>query len=855
MANITDGRCWKELAPDTSPPLFQQGDIAFQAVIASFWLINKHLQWYTNKREQRHIVRILFMVPLYAVISLASYLFWNHATPILLIRDCYESTVLTSFFYLLLIYISPNVEEQKEVFRKEGLSQQYDREALKRGEPGRKWVFPFGSVKWKPADGMYFMQLMKWGVLQYCVLRPLTTLIAVSLNYIGLYCEDSYSPGWGHIYITAIVSISVSVAMYCLLQLYVCVSTELSPYKPILKLFAVKAVVFLTFWQATALSGLSMLGWIKDTKYMTANDINNGIAAILETFEMMCFAFLHFKAFTYRPYKPEGPSRQRTPRLRSLGNAMDFRETFRELWAGTVYMWHRIRGKETDMLTRRAAIMEDIMGRSRFQAPAEKGVRVEVEETVHVAGERQWLGTGDDYGYGLGYIRREKSEPFEDQVERELQKRGYTYKNGWWPVLRFYVMADHDAPMEQGHERGKRSWWRRAYERVSQSGVDHDDALLSPPPRRRSRSRSRHRSKNSEARPLVTYDDPPPPSVIRTYRNSRNHRRASAGWEGTVPELVSPAVQPQSRKDSLLTPEGGQSERHSEAALAVPPSVNRSDSVLGRLFPANSRSDVSSVNTRTVGTPSTESYRPLEIRTPVVKAPREGLRGTGSLGPTPPRSTEGQIGETLHSNHSRSVYLHAQTPNSRAPPPEQTSITQFSSMVQSPARPGPLDGPPPSHRPRPDQIVLPAPLSPTQRASGRRWSAEYGAGDSRSSSPPDPRRARPLRRWSRGEGPLQSPPSRSRRTSAPPKSLPTIPQEDTVNGRRDLRSPRSPVTARMMQPQPVYPSRRSSRHDGYSPGGSPLSPQAPFNSSPVSHSFGDSPYPPHQPVGVHRYRS
>ena len=67
-------------------------------------------------------------------------------------------------------------------------------------------------------DGLFFLQLMKWGVLQYCVIRPTcvivqavflvvhihggrTTLAAVILNHIGLYCEKSWSPAWGHIYV------------------------------------------------------------------------------------------------------------------------------------------------------------------------------------------------------------------------------------------------------------------------------------------------------------------------------------------------------------------------------------------------------------------------------------------------------------------------------------------------------------------------------------------------------------------------------------------------------------------------------------------------------------------------------
>jgi hypothetical protein len=123
--------------------------------------------------------------------------------------------------------------------------------------------------------------------------------------------------------LTAIVSVSVTIAMYCLLQLYFTVSDRLKPKQPLLKLFAIKAVgeqsaaaqtlilaelvplVFLTFWQATGLGLLITFGLIKNvglmaytpivsahhrlqTKYMTADDINTGIGAILEDFEMMC---------------------------------------------------------------------------------------------------------------------------------------------------------------------------------------------------------------------------------------------------------------------------------------------------------------------------------------------------------------------------------------------------------------------------------------------------------------------------------------------------------------------------------------------------------------------------------------
>ncbi|RPD64153.1 DUF300-domain-containing protein [Lentinus tigrinus ALCF2SS1-6] len=535
MAEIVNGRCHVEKASLNSPPLIQHGKIVIQyhhigwmvcsaltlvAMGVSFWLINKHLRWYTNKYEQRYIVRILFMVPLYALISTASYFWWNHSTPLLLLRDCYESTVLTAFFYLLLLYLSPDPHEQKEIFRKNGLSRQNDKERRRRGESVQKWMFPLGFVRYKPEDGLYFLQLMKWGVLQYCVVRPGTTLAAVILDYAGLYCEDSWGLGWGHIYITLVVSISVSIAMYCLIQLYFAVKVELAPQKPLLKLFAIKAVVFLTFWQATFLSVLTLFGIVKDTPYMTADNINIGIGAILETFEMALFAMLHVKAFSYKPYcTGDGP----TPRWRSLVHAMNFKETGREIWVGMIYMMRKSRGHEVDTQARRQAALENVFGRSRFAiyreanndhdskaAASEKnlGVTIEVEEELLIDDERQWIGVGNDYIYGLGYQakrQRERSEGLESQIEKELVMRGYTLR-GLGSGGAYAPIVDAEAAPTPGHQHGQASWWRRMYNRLSQSGPDAEDETTTSPARRLS------------SRTEDDYNDPPPPSAIRPKR-------------------------------------------------------------------------------------------------------------------------------------------------------------------------------------------------------------------------------------------------------------------------------------------------------------------------------------------------
>ncbi|KAI0731413.1 organic solute transporter Ostalpha-domain-containing protein [Earliella scabrosa] len=627
MAEIHNGRCHPEKAPMDPPPLIQNGKVSLQyhhigwiassaltlvAMGVSFWLIGKHLQWYTNKHEQRYIVRILFMVPLYAVISTASYFWWNHSTPLILLRDGYESTVLTAFFYLLLLYLSPDTHEQKEIFRKKGLSRENDRERRRRGDPVQKWMWPMGFVRWKPADGLYFLQLMKWGVLQYCVVRPGTTLAAVILDYMGLYCEESWSLGWGHVYIILVVSISVTIGMYCLIQLYMVVSEELAPHRPLLKLFAIKAVVFLTFWQATFLSVLAMFGFVKDTPYMTAGNINIGIGALLETFEMAIFACLHVKAFSYKPYCTGD---QPTPRWRALVHAMNFKETGRELWEGIVYMVRKYRGREVDTQARREAALENVFGRSRFAITREAnssgskvnvsekdaGVTVEVEKEVHVGDERQWLGLGDDYIYGLGYQakrQRERSEGLESQIEKELARRGYSLRGGPASGGAYAPIVDAEAAPAPAHQRGQASWWRRIYNRLSQSGPDTDtDGTSSPPttfPHTRRRSSSRRRSKDITGKvgtaPLMAdvqeddYNDPPPPSAIRTYRESRNNGKSRKnGPKRQSPPTLDPPLlftsSPEARNDTrypiLPAP---------QPAMLSPPLLSPSAHFLDRAF-------------------------------------------------------------------------------------------------------------------------------------------------------------------------------------------------------------------------------------------------------------------------------
>ena len=163
--------------------------------------------------------------------------------------------------------------------------------------------------------------------------------------------------------------------MYCVLQLYVVIAVELKPFSPIIKFLCIKSVVFLTFWQASALAVLSTFGVIKATRYMTADDVLVGLNAILTSFEMVVFGFLHIKAFTCsyidRPsydfprcsqpltdlsrlldrsdllYRPEDRT-VTTSKWKSLLHALDFRDFGREFSSGSSYMVAKMRGHAPD---------------------------------------------------------------------------------------------------------------------------------------------------------------------------------------------------------------------------------------------------------------------------------------------------------------------------------------------------------------------------------------------------------------------------------------------------------------------------------------------------------------------------
>ncbi|EMC98837.1 hypothetical protein BAUCODRAFT_55598, partial [Baudoinia panamericana UAMH 10762] len=271
------------------------------AVVIALWLVFMHATHYLRPYEQRHIIRILLMIPIYAVVSALSYLFYRKAVYFEVLRDCYEAFAIASFFTLLCHYIAPDLHQQKEYFRD-----------LK---PTNWFWGVFGLQKCtggenkgpfrKPRSGLTWFNIIWVGVFQYCFVRVFFTIVSVITQEFGLYCEASLSPAFAHVWTVAFEALSVTIAMFCLIQFYIQLHHDLAEHKPFLKILCIKLVIFFSFWQSASIV-ISLLsssdGPLKPTDKVSYQDIKVGIPSVMLCIEMAGFAVLHLFAFPWKEY-------------------------------------------------------------------------------------------------------------------------------------------------------------------------------------------------------------------------------------------------------------------------------------------------------------------------------------------------------------------------------------------------------------------------------------------------------------------------------------------------------------------------------------------------------------------------
>ncbi|KAF2852676.1 DUF300-domain-containing protein [Plenodomus tracheiphilus IPT5] len=321
------------------------------AVALSIWHILRHALHYLRPYEQMHIIRILALIPIYTVTTFLSYVFYNNAIYFGFVRDCYEAYAIASFFTLMCHYVAPNLHEQKAYFRSA---------QPKNWAPPLNWFQKLthgedrGCLR-RPRSGLTWFNIVYVGIFQYCLIRPVLTIIAVIAESRGKYCKSSKQPEFASIWVVGINSISTLIAMYCLVQFYVQLKEDLAHHRPFPKVLSMKLVIFLCFWQNILIEFLTRDkgGPWKPTRYIASPDLRIGIPCIFTCVEMAIFAGLHQWAFPWKPY--DAKHQHKHPRKRyacgpnqALLRAIYPWDYFKAAARGFRWLFHGVRYRKDD---------------------------------------------------------------------------------------------------------------------------------------------------------------------------------------------------------------------------------------------------------------------------------------------------------------------------------------------------------------------------------------------------------------------------------------------------------------------------------------------------------------------------
>ncbi|PRP79122.1 hypothetical protein PROFUN_11678 [Planoprotostelium fungivorum] len=255
------------------------------ACITSFIVIWQHIRNYTMPSIQKAAIRIVLMIPIFAVESFFSLVFKDLSFYFTLMRDTYEAYVLYMFFRLLI-----ELAEGEESLI-----------AKLEEEPEMKYLMPFCCWHIKP--GRIFLHRCKQFILQYVVVKLILTLVTFICELTDTYEEGSFTPKRAYLYVTIVYNISISISLYFLVLFYESIKNILSPYKPLSKFLCIKSIVFFTFWQGLAISFMVYFNFGIEIDDYTVSDVATALQSFLICIEMFPLAIGHAHTFGHKAFQ------------------------------------------------------------------------------------------------------------------------------------------------------------------------------------------------------------------------------------------------------------------------------------------------------------------------------------------------------------------------------------------------------------------------------------------------------------------------------------------------------------------------------------------------------------------------
>jgi len=293
---------WEHNGEYHQSAFFAAGAFVLLTVPMSIWDIFQHLVYYSNPSAQRHIIRILWLVPIYSIESWLALRNDNHdwyGKGLQVAREAYEGFVIYSFMNYLIAALGG----QRAAIQK--LSD--------RGSEHMHHMSGVGHIIAEWTDPVDFLHNIKLGVFQYVFLQlgcTLATLVMISGFEESVYgATDGFTFKNGYSYVTMVLNLSQCWAIYCLVLFYHSFmgDAEFEAAEPFGKFISVKGLVFFTFWQSMGFALLVHYGVIKASPqgFWNVHDVEAGLEDFTICVEMFFFALAHKHCFSYLPFKED----------------------------------------------------------------------------------------------------------------------------------------------------------------------------------------------------------------------------------------------------------------------------------------------------------------------------------------------------------------------------------------------------------------------------------------------------------------------------------------------------------------------------------------------------------------------
>ncbi|XP_058219846.1 protein LAZ1 homolog 1 isoform X4 [Rhododendron vialii] len=192
----------------------------FVALVLSMYLIFEHLAAYNQPEEQKFLIGLILMVPVYALESFLSLLYSSAAFNYEVIRDCYEALALYCFERYLIACLGgeANTIEYMESQSLVTTSIPLLEESYAYGVV--EHPFPLNCLLRDWHLGSDFYQAVKIGIVQYMILKMICAVLAMVFESFGVYGEGQFKWKFAYPYLAVVLNFSQTWALYCLVQFY-----------------------------------------------------------------------------------------------------------------------------------------------------------------------------------------------------------------------------------------------------------------------------------------------------------------------------------------------------------------------------------------------------------------------------------------------------------------------------------------------------------------------------------------------------------------------------------------------------------------------------------------------------------